>query len=200
MTKIEFLDALREKLYGLPNEDIEKSLDYYSEIIDDRIEDGMTEYEAVEALGSAQKIASQILMDTPMPKLVKTKVKPRRALKTWEVVLLILGSPIWASLLLAVLCVVLAIYIVLWAVIVSLYSAVLSLALGGIGAIFTSVIFMCMGNLSQSALLLGSGFICSGLTVLSFLGCNQITKGVVILSKNILRLIKSCFIRKGNTQ
>lgn len=200
MNKLEFLSALRNNLYGLPNEDIEKSLDYYSEIIDDRIEDGLTEEEAVEALGPVNEIASQILMDTPLPKLVKTKVKPSRPLKIWEIVLLILGSPVWVSLLLAVAAVIFAIYISLWAVIVSLYSAVLSFAICGLTGIIGFIPLLCVGNFAQGSFLLGAGLICAGLAVLSFFGCNKITKGVIVLSKKLFLGIKSCFIKKGEAQ
>ena len=35
MNKIEFLTVLRERLQGLPEEDINKSIDFYCEMIDD---------------------------------------------------------------------------------------------------------------------------------------------------------------------
>ena len=47
MNKAQFLCELEKLLYGLPQEDIKQSLDYYSEIIDDRIEDGLSEYDAI---------------------------------------------------------------------------------------------------------------------------------------------------------
>ena len=37
MTKSEFLSALENRLSGLPKDDVQKSIDYYSEIIDDRM-------------------------------------------------------------------------------------------------------------------------------------------------------------------
>lgn len=200
MTKVEFLSSLREELHGLPITDIEKSLDYYSEIIDDKIEDGLTEKEAVEALGSVGEIASQILLDTSLPKLVKTKVKPHHPLKVWEIILLILGSPIWLSLLLTAIVLVLTIYIVIWAVIISFYSAILSLAIGGIAAIVSCAVFIFCGNAAQGALFLGGGLVLIGLSILSFFGCNQLAKYAVILGKKILLPIKSCIIRKGKSQ
>ena len=42
MLKNEFITVLRENLSSLPEEDLERVLDYYSEIIDDCMEDGMT--------------------------------------------------------------------------------------------------------------------------------------------------------------
>ena len=49
MNKAEFLDALCAHLSGLPQRDIDASQEYYSEIIDDRMEDGLSEEAAVEA-------------------------------------------------------------------------------------------------------------------------------------------------------
>ena len=122
MNKNEFLTALRGRLNGLPEEDIIKSMDYYGEMLDDRIEDGMSEEEAVEALGSIEDIMSEILSAVSLPKLVKEKVKPKRALKAWEIVLLILGAPLWIPLVAAVLITVLSIYLSIWSIIISLYA------------------------------------------------------------------------------
>lgn len=200
MTKSEFLLTLRDNLFGLPEEDIEKSIEYYSEIIDDRIEDGLSENEAVEAVGSVKEIASQILMETPLPKLIKTKVKPKRNLKVWEIVLLILGSPVWLSLLLTAVVIVLSIYITLWAVIISFYAAVLSLAVGGVAAVVNFAVHIIFGNPAQGTLYLGGGLFLLGLSILSFFGCNQITKGAVILGKKILIPIKALIAGKGKPQ
>lgn len=200
MKKSDFLSALQENLYGLPKEDIEKSLDYYSEIIEDKLEDGLTEEEAVEALGTAEEVAEQIFMDASLPKIIKTKVKPSRPLKIWEIVLLILGSPVWLSLLIAAAAVLFSIYIVTWSIIISLYSAVLAFAVGAIGGIVGVAICICIGNPVQGVFMLGAGLVLAGLTVLSFLGCNQISKYVIILSKKCLMLIKSCFIKKGEAK
>lgn len=40
MNKQDFLGALRRGLLGLPEEDIENSVEFYSEMIDDRIDEG----------------------------------------------------------------------------------------------------------------------------------------------------------------
>ena len=47
MTKQAFLAALGERLVGLPQKDIEERLTFYSEMIDDRMEEGLSEEEAV---------------------------------------------------------------------------------------------------------------------------------------------------------
>lgn len=60
MTKHEFLSRLRDLLTGLSHEDIEGSVDFYGEIIDDIVESGASEEEAVAALGSAEEVAANI--------------------------------------------------------------------------------------------------------------------------------------------
>ena len=59
MTKDEFMARLRKALSGLPESEISRTLDFYDEMIDDRIEDGMTESAAVEAAGPIETIAAQ---------------------------------------------------------------------------------------------------------------------------------------------
>ena len=43
MDKQAFLNRLREGLNGLPQDDIAERLNFYSEMIDDRVENGMSE-------------------------------------------------------------------------------------------------------------------------------------------------------------
>ena len=45
ITKQEFLLQLREKLSGLPQADIDERVAFYGEMIDDRVEEGLTEEE-----------------------------------------------------------------------------------------------------------------------------------------------------------
>jgi uncharacterized membrane protein len=71
MNKQEFLKCLREGLAGLPQEDVERAIDFYEEMIDDRMEDGLTEEEAVASLGSLEEVIAK--MAAEMPPLKKKK-------------------------------------------------------------------------------------------------------------------------------
>lgn len=196
MNKIEFLTALRERLQGLPEEDINKSIDFYCEMIDDRVEDGMSEAEAVEALGSIDEIISQILSEVSLPKLVKEKVKPKRALKAWEIVLLVLGAPLWIPLLAAVILTVLAIYLSVWSVIISLYAVDLSVAISGLGCIGVSAALLFNGQFIPGGVFFGTGLVCMGLSILLFFAFNLVTRGILWVSKKVLIGIKGLFIGK----
>ena len=196
MNKIEFLTVLRERLQGLPEEDINKSIDFYCEMIDDRVEDGMSEAEAVDALGNIEEIISQILSEVSLPKLVKEKVKPKRALKAWEIVLLVLGAPLWIPLLAAVILTVLAIYLSVWTVIISLYAVDLSIAVSGLACIGVAVALLFDGQFVPAGVVFGAGLVCMGLSILLLFAVNLVTKGILWVSKKVLLGIKGLFIGK----
>ena len=200
MTKLDFIEALSVKLSGLPEYDVLRSLEYYSEIIDDRIEDGTPEEQAVSELGNIDDIAEQILLEMPLAKLVKAKVKPRRALRAWEIVLIAAGSPIWLSLAIAVFAIILSVYVSLWAVVISLYAAALSVAVLAIAGVALAAVFMVTGSAPSAILLLGTALFCAGLAILMLFAFNQVTRGVLILGKLILIGIKRCFVRKESVK
>ena len=93
---------------------------------DDYIDEGISEEEAVEKLGSIDEIVSSIASEIPLTKIAKKKFKSRRRLNTLEIVLLIVGSPIWISLFAAFLAVIISLYAALWSIVISLWAIVVS--------------------------------------------------------------------------
>lgn len=197
MNKTEFLTALRDSLRGLPPEDIARSVEFYSEIIDDRTEDGMTQEEAVESLGSIEDIVLQIAAETPLLTLAKKRIKPRRAWRAWEIVLLAVGAPLWLPLLIAAACVALAIYVVLWVIVIAFYAADAAIAASGIGGVFGAAVFAATGNSDSALFCFGAGLVCAGLAILLFFVCDVIAKGVLRLTRSVAVGIKCRIIRKG---
>lgn len=196
MDKLDFLLALAARLEVLSDADKKASLDYYAEMLDDLVESGMTEAEAVASLGSVDDIAEEILMDVPLPKLVKAKMKKGRRLTGAEITLLIVGFPIWLPLLISAFAIVFSIYVSLWAVVISLYAADLSLAAGSLAGLVGTIMMFVGGQPATALLFLGAMLVLVGLSILLFFGCNAAAKGVCKLGKLTLRGIKACFVRK----
>lgn len=196
MSKQEFLVKLRNGLSGLPKADMEERLAFYSEMIDDRMEEGNSEEEVVGEIGDVDEIVSQIIADTPLVKLVKEKTKPKRRLRVWEIILLIAGSPLWLSLLLAVVAVILAIYLVLWSVLVSLWAVFGSVLGCGFGGAVAGIGFACFDNGLTGLVMIGAGLTCLGVAIFLFYGCKAATKGTLILTGKIALGIKNCFIKR----
>ena len=197
MTKNEFLTELKIALEGLPEEDIEKSLEYYSEMIDDRIEDGLSEEEAVADLGSIEDIRKQIVKDTPITKIIKEKIKPKRSFGGWEIAVIIIGFPLWFPLLIAAAAVIFSVYVSLWSVIISLFAVEISFAAGAFAGIVASIPMFIFGNGAGALFLLGCGVFCAGLAVLWVFVCKFCTKGILWLTRVFF---KSLFIRKEKDQ
>lgn len=65
MTRDEFLGRLGELLACLPAEQVEETKAFYAEAIADRMEDGMSEEEAVAAMGTPGEVAKATLDDLP---------------------------------------------------------------------------------------------------------------------------------------
>ena len=196
MTKLNFILSLNERLSGLPREDLEERLSFYSEMIDDRMEEGLSEAEAVAAAGSVDEIAEQILSEISFAKLAKERIKPKRSLHAWEILLLVLGSPIWLALGIAAFAVILSVYAVIWALIATLWAVFGALAGGGVGFIAGGVLFSVLGKWIAGLAVIGGGLVCAGLSVFSFFGALSATKGAVKLTGKIAIGIKKCFVGK----
>lgn len=187
MNKQEFLAALKKKLSGMPRAEREERLAFYSEMIDDKMEAGLSEAEAVASVGATEEIGFEAAEEKPTH---------RRKMRAWEIVLLILGSPLWISLLAAAFSIVLAIYAVIWSVVVTLWAVFASLAACGPAGLFAGLGFMFNGFGATGLFLIASGLACAGLAILAFFGCLVTTKGVAFLTKQIALGVKGFFGKK----
>lgn len=65
MNKNEFLRALEKGIAGLTEEERRRTLDFFSEMVDERLEEGMSEEEAVASIGSVDEIIENVLAEVP---------------------------------------------------------------------------------------------------------------------------------------
>ncbi len=104
MNKEKFLTELSEFIWALPKIEIDKTLNYYSEIIDDYIENGLSEEEAIKKLGDIKEISSKILeeslyefkSESKLGKFINSIFKIFNS--KWRLLvfaILVFGFPIW---------------------------------------------------------------------------------------------------------
>lgn len=196
MTKVRFLLSLHDRLSGLPQDDVEERLSFYSEMIEDRIEEGVSEEQAVAELGSVDEVAAQIVADIPLSKIARAKIKPKRRMKAWEIMLLVLGSPVWLSLLIAAAAVLFSLYVVIWVVVVSLWAVFVSLAAAAAIGVAVCIVFALSGRGAEGLAMLGAGIVCAGLAIFLFYGCLAAGKGTLLLTKKIVRGTKNSMIKR----
>ena len=200
MTKLEFLLALQKELEAVPREDMQQRLTFYSEMIEDRVEEGLSEEEAITQIGTVEEVAAQILAEYPAECLPRESECGKRRLKTWQIVLIILGSPVWASVLIGAASVVVSLYISLWAAVISLWSIFVSVSACGAAFPVMGVFFLCTGHTHSGIAMLGAGLVLIGLAIFCYFGCKWASKGTAAIGKKAYLALKRCFTKKEGAQ
>lgn len=163
MTRDEFLNRLGELLACLPADQVKETQEFYAEAIADRMEDGMTEAEAVAAVPRA---------------IARTKRKSTALL--WA--LAIVGSPVWIPLLLAFVAVAAAVYICIW--VLALCVWIVAAAFGGAGLVglLFAVDGIIIGHVPYVLASMGMGFASIGVALLTGAGAWTASKQIARLS------------------
>lgn len=205
MKKQEFLDQLTARLWAMSEADKQRSADYYAEMIDDRMEDGLSEEEAVAAIGTLDEIVKQILSESPQLPVAVNKAQKQHRQKQgpepWLIVLLVLGSPVWIPLVASAAGTVISVYVSLWSVVISLYATTFALAVSSLGCVLGCFFMVRIPGAVLTAL--GAALVCAGLAILFFLLSNYTAKGMIKLTKLIWKtcqnICRSIFKGKGQT-
>lgn len=160
MTKLEFVNQLESRLGGIPKDERNGILEYYVEIINDKLENGESEDSILQSLGSPETIARNILSENDMPPI--EAVKPLPVQKSRSV-----GRIIGFSFLLPLVIFMLA----MWGIVVlSFLFVALALALGGVGY-FVSSFFLFVQDFWVGLFQIGIGLVTASISI--FVGCGS---------------------------
>lgn len=185
MTRDEFLGRLGELLACLPAEQVEETKAFYAEAIADRMEDGMSEEEAVAAMGTPGEVAEATLDDLPAVPRAIARTRRRSTTLLW--VLTIVGSPVWAPLLVAFAAVALSVYVCIWVLAFCVW--VIAVALGAVGA----AAGVTVGHVPYVLAMLGCGLAFIGAALLVGAGAWAASKQIARLSALWARKVASPF-------
>ncbi|MGC2872489.1 DUF1700 domain-containing protein [Ihubacter sp. rT4E-8] len=196
MTKETFLHQLRIRLTPLPESEIKKRLDYYSELIDDMLEDGISEAEAIASFGSVDQIAQSILYQTSSFNLKTEKSNKKSGWTVTAIILAVIGSPLWLPLLLAFGIVALSMIIVVFALIICILAVVFSLGIVGVLLVIRAFSLLITEGVCYAMLTIGSGLLLTGCCLLAFLGAKAAVPWLVQLCSQLFNKSKNLFHRK----
>lgn len=200
MSKQEFLARLKIALAGLPKDEVDERLNFYSEMIDDRMEEGFSEEAAVAGVGSMGNIVTQAVSEVPIGKLVKERIKPKRSLSGGEVALIVLVFPLWFPLLVAFLAIVFSLYVTLFALSLSLWGVEVGFWGAAIGGVGIAVMYGFQGFMMPGLAALGVGLFAAGVAIVWIAACVSATKGIIKLGGKLGVGIKRLFIRKEKAE
>jgi uncharacterized membrane protein len=198
MSKHDFLVILRDRLGGLPEKDIRDSLDYYSSTIDDLVESGKSEDEAVRALGTIDEVVRAIKSDRPLKEVVKASVASSHwstGNTTLNIVLLVLGFPLWFPLLLTALILVFVAYLLVWLAPLITWIVAVSCAFGGFWSLIEAAIGVVVYGPLQGFAAAGAGLMAIGLGLFAGIGAYYLTRYFVGVSAKLGRGLKGLFVR-----
>lgn len=199
MNKQEFLKALDKKLKNLPREEREKSLAFYSEIIDDKTEEGASEKEAVESLGSPDKIAREILSDASFGSLVKggaDRMKNKCDGNPLFILLLVLGFPIWFPLLVVAAALLFSGSIVILSLLIALFAVQFAALVSGAACAIQAIACFLTSAPAFGVFALGAGLTLVAAFFLLWKPLGKLEKALLGLSGLWLKGIKRLFVNK----
>ena len=159
MNKTQFCALLgnKLKLYLSPKE-IYKTLNFFEEMIDDRIDEGLSEEEAVLQLGDINIIVDQILDEHNIGKK-QTKLVWRFIPRELGFINIVLLFPAWIT----IFSLVASLFIVILSIIFSIVFSIIAIFIGGILLILKSPFYLIYErNISYFLDTLGFGFVISG--------------------------------------
>ncbi|MFL2071692.1 DUF1700 domain-containing protein [Marinilactibacillus psychrotolerans] len=189
--RIEFIKELSNQLsYIMKPNEVKELVDYYDEMILDLMEEGLSEEEAVSRLDSPEEIKESI-KGTPL----EINLPISKKSSPYLIALLILGFPLWGSLVLALGLIILSIYIVVWCI--PLVTGAIGFAglVGGIvGTVFSPLALMDGFHIGVTQL--GVGMLLFGVGMLATMFTINISKKVIINSQNLTNHLKSQLLFK----
>ena len=193
MNKQEYLAQLRAALACLPEGEIEESVAFYTEMIDDRVADGLTEEEATAQLDDPKAAARAIIADLPVVPRTVVRTKQKNRALYWTLV--ILGSPLWLTLLLAAGMLVLAGLLTIWCLILGLWLLAAGLLAGGPLGIGVCLWALAVGQPAYGVFELGSGLLCFGLGLFCLHGAVAASKTLMQVSRQWIAKAKAPFVK-----
>ena len=184
MNKKDFSQALHRLLSDLPWADVVSSAEFYEEMIADRMEEGLSEEEAVAQVGSPAQIAARIRLEMPEKPAPEPseREKPQRGALFWT--LLIVGSVVWLPLLGAAVAVAVSLLAAAFSVFVSLWAVVIALGGASLAWLCAALLSALQHNLLSAGMLCGLSLFGAGLCILAVFFCRFLTKKVFGWTKN----------------
>ena len=193
MTKQEFLSELERALGKLPHAEVEQALAFYDEAISDRMEDGLSEAEALAGLGPVDEIAAQIAAETPpIPRAI---ARANTGSRTLNIVLLAVFSPIWIPVVLALAAAALAVYVAIWAVIAALWAVDAVLVLMPFAGLAALASTLGGGMPLPGVFVFGLSLVSSGFGLVASFAVFRASKLLFRTTRSFARWIASLFVR-----
>ncbi len=197
----EFLTELKNRIAHLPATEVLRVLSYYSESLEDKLEDGFTEEQAIKSFGSIDEIVKNVEEEVPITLVMKDKVKTKSrgngVNKALIAIIVVLTFPFWIGILAGAFGIVVGVYAVLWTVPIIIGSLYFSLYPIAICGVFYGFVRMFTLSVPTGLAYLGVGIISAGLAIMFFYPLLEGAKLWLKVNVWPFKKIKQWLIRKA---
>ncbi len=198
MNKAAFFAQLERELASLSPADRERSLGYFEEMIDDRIEEGLSEEEAVADLGDPKTIAAEILSESAEDNISTQATSAEKSFHgcpLWLAILLaVLALPVWLPVICTLAVTVVCLYMIPWIVLIAIFCTAVGCVLGGIASSVVAFLCIPVSGIFNGMMLLGISLFCCGFGLLllfpAVYGSIWFAKGTALCFKKLSSLRK----------
>lgn len=206
VTKSEFETSLRMRLKGIPQNEVDRYVEYYKEMIDDRIDEGMDEDAAVAAVGHPDDIEARIRAErmTPPVSAPADQNNQKRKLSGGAIAAIIIGCIILSPLLLGLLGAAIGIVLGLlgaafglFAAAIAIYVSFYVITAAGFGLMFISIFSFTAGLPANGLFMLGAGFFLAGISILLIIALNRLLAVIFRAIGRLFSRIDRRFARGG---
>lgn len=168
MTKDEYLSELRAGLAAFSKDEVDRAVSFYEEMVDDRVEAGVSEEEAVGSLEPPAEAAARIISEMPAVPRAAARLRSPKTPRSWFVAFIVaavIGSPVWIPLTLGVIMAVIGCSIGLFGLLVAVWAIAASMLLGAPIGLLYLVAGVKAGSVAGALMGLGCGVAVAGVGV-----------------------------------
>jgi uncharacterized membrane protein len=181
--------GLANALAGLPQSEITRITEYYDELFNEALDEGKTEAEVCESLGSPEEIAERVRVEMAF---VRAEQKPDA--KSMNAVLLVIiglfALPIGIPIAFALISVMFGLAVAALAVVVSFGAVVIALGAAGLGCFIGGIAIIVGGGAWFGIGMIGAALLLFGLCVLGGVGSFTLMRAML---RGIVRLCRSVY-------
>lgn len=194
MNKELFLQQLRVRLQYLPPLEQQRTLSYYEEMIADRMEDGISEQEAVAALGPIENIVKDTYEDLGFTQLLQANMRMNTTNKISDKILIALiifiTAPFWLTFAVLAFSILISIAAVIFSLFIAFVAVIFAFGISAIACLAAFVIFIIHGQPLAALFVFGLMLVVAAITIALAPTIPTVGRGTMKVVKEIFRSAK----------
>ncbi len=195
-----FLTQLRARILHLPGLEVDKAISYYRESLEDKLEDGLSDEEAIESFGSIDDIVKSIEEEVSFTSIVRHRVKEKSdksgVNKILLAIVIILTFPIWLPIGLVALIFCILLYTFAWVIPIVIGIIYFSLVLSAGASVISGAVRIFTISIGVGCAYIGFGLVLASICIIFYKPFIMLWKLLIKLHVVTFKKLKQKLIRQ----